>query len=275
MLVKPATTRECEYFFRRRFPRKRRLFPHALITLVQSGSSKPATGSGTVSLSSTVGAGDLIIVGINWGNFAGTYAVSDSAGNTYTQFPSVQIGISGFNDLNAFWAINTSSQSSITVTVNITGGGTHGMRLSIFDYSSSTGWLASPVDQGNSQHNATAGPSGNPGNITPTVAGTLAWSAIQLVTSGATAIIVTSPYTERPTSGGTAGTGWTSDARADSGDNQSASTSSQTCSFSWSSINSGYSSLIANFIPAAGNPILEDNSVSFMGYTPDGTVSHW
>jgi hypothetical protein len=262
MLIKTATTRECEYLFRRKLERrghrferhKRKLFPKASITLTQTGSSHPANTPGTVTLSGSVAAGDLIIVGINWGNNVGTYQVQDGAGNLYTQFPSVQSGNTGFNDLNAFWAINTSPQSSLTVTVTISGGGSHGMRLAIFEYACSTGWAASPVDQGNSQHNATSVIVATPNTISPTVTGTLGWSAIQFVVA-VTGINMTAGgsvlFTEQPTSGGTATTGWTSDGRADSADRVLDLTTNQTATYNWTT-SSGYSALIANFKPGSG-----------------------
>lgn len=219
-------------------------------TLVQSNSSKPAGTPGTVQLTSTVTSGNLLLLGINWGNNAGTYTISDDASNTWHQFPNVATGIVGLNDLNAYWAIAGSSPATLTVTVTVTGGGAHGMRLAVYEYSTTTGWGTTPIDVGNSNSTTTGTASGNPGNITPTNTGELLVSFIQFAntTSGDT---VASPFTEQPTSGGTAGTGWRSDGRADGADNTNSGNTSVTASWTWTS-SVGYSALIAAFAPAAG-----------------------
>lgn len=265
MVIRQATTRECEMLFRKQLERngyrpnrpdrfgryqKRWRGPRASVSLVQSNSASASTQSQAVVLSGAVAAGDLIIVGVNFGSsVGGTYTCTDGAGNTYTEFPNVVKGNASFNDLTAFWAINTSGQSSLTITVGAPGGVNHTLRVAAFEYSATNGWQSSPVDQGNSGNSTVAVTTLSSGNITPTISGTLAWSAIQfaVVTNSLT---VTSPYTEQPSSGGTAQTGWRSDGRADSGDNQNASTSSQNCTFSWANA-SACSSLIANFKPAS------------------------
>lgn len=219
------------------------------ITLVQSNSSHPAGTPGTCAFSTNVTAGNLLLIGINWGNSTGTYAITDTLGNTWTQFPSVPTGISGLNDLNAFWTVSASSGAN-TVTATISGGGAHGLRLAVYEYSSTTGWPANPVDgTGNKSSSLSGVTTANPGNITPSASGELVVSYIQFGNT-TSADAVSTPFTERPTAGGTAGTGWTSDGRADGADDQSSGNTALTCTWSWVTA-VAYSALICAFKPAA------------------------
>lgn len=217
------------------------------ISLSQSIASTGTSGvtSKTVIFPSNVATGDLVIVAINWGNSSGTYTISDSASNSYTQFPAVETGTT-LNDLNGYWTIHAGSPSALAVTVSIASGGTHTLRVAIYDYHSNTGWPASPVDQSSHFLGSTGVTSGDAGSISPTVTGTLVFSAIQW--SGAvSSVSVNSGFAEQ-TAGGTSGLGWLSDGRADSCDKQAATTSAQNCIFSWTTTVQ-YSAFVANFKP--------------------------
>jgi hypothetical protein len=234
-------------------------------TKIQNNNSNPAGTPGTITLSSSVAGGNILWIGINWGNNAGTYAVADNASgctNTWTRFGSVQIGVTSpnaLNDLNAYYTVNCGTQAGgITVTVTVTGGGSHGMRLALEEDHSSTGIPASPADQSNSAAcNTSAAQTCGPGNITPTVSNTLTIAMVGLQSAGATALLGQSPCTDDP-AGGTSGGGWASNGRSDSAINLSSGTSAFTCNFNWTSTNSFASSLIANF---KGNAVVPNNSL--------------
>lgn len=233
----------------------------ATITLTQSASSSTA-GVSSANLafgpSPNVATGDLIIVCDNWGNSAGTHAVTDSASNTYHTFPQVKTGIAGLNDLYCAWAIHAGSPAALTETVTVTGGGSHTLRIAIYDYNSSTGWLASPTDQSNASSTTSSSSTTGSVNIAPTVSGTLVFSAMMIqstVTSGSFTVSGTG-YSEQPAGGGS-GRGWgasgAGDTRADGCHNLNAGTGATGCSFSWSPASGGgFSFIEANFVPAAG-----------------------
>lgn len=237
-------------------------------SLVQSTSAHPNPCTGTapatcaITYSSSVTGGNLLVVGINFGNTLPStdYSASDNASgctDTWTQTPSPGTNNSSPNaigDITVLWSVACGNQASLTVTVSVASGGSHGARLGAYEYSSTTGWPASPVDKsGSSVANTTpAGSSLNTASITPSVTGTLVWSAIAIASAGATSITV-STCTERPTAGGTAGSGWTSDGRADGADIQTGGTSATVCGWSWSSTNSFSDSVIINFKPATAS----------------------
>ena len=216
-------------------------------TIVQKVSSSGTTSvsSKAVAFTSNIASGNMLFTCFNWGNSAGTPTVSDTLTNTWTEFLSVVRGVSGLNDLSCFWA-KAASSGADTVTESESGGGNHTLRVEIKEVSASTGWLASPVDQHNSASNATATccTTGNPGNITPSVTSTFFVSAMQTGTSGVTNITVTNCTEEFGS--GTAGTGWLSDGRADGATISGASTSSQTCTYSWTTA-AAWSALLGNF----------------------------
>jgi hypothetical protein len=232
----------------------------ASVTLVQSNSTSTATTtSGTVALSSTIGAGDLIIVGINFGSTTPTsysngtnYVVSDTNSLTWNACPVGPV-IQG-NAIGCYYAIDSAGHSSTTVTVTINNGGSHTLRLAAYEYSSTTGWAASPADTQNSNSNSSAVASGNGGAVTPAQAHELLWAAIQFNTAGATAITGTGTCTERPAGGGS-GLGWVGGARADACDVQDSTASATTPGFSWSSVSSAYSALVVAFKPGSSNSV--------------------
>lgn len=225
------------------------------VTLTQSNHAN-GTGISTlnVSLTGAVGAGDLIILDVNWGSATGTYAASDGAGNTYTAHGNGPIVAS--NAAHMFWAICTNAQSSLTLTMTITGGGTHTLRLAAFDYNSTSGWQGTPFDVGSSG-TGSAVLTGGASNITPAAAGELVHSVIQWGNATATSITVTAPYSEA-VAGGTTGSGWIADGRADSGDNTSCASGAQTCTFNWTG-SSNFSALIAAFKPAASSTFVPED----------------
>lgn len=228
-------------------------------TLTQSTASSTASVS-TVNLtfSGNVANGDLIIACDNWGNSVGTHAITDNksgGSNTYTVFANQvkTVGNLGFNDLYCAWAIHAGSAAALQETITITGGGTHTLRLAIFDYASTTGWPASPVDQSNSNSNSGSVAILDPGNITPTVTGTLIFSAIQF-TGVVSNIHISAGSCGMQEAGGTSGNGWASNGRADGADVQGATTSAQACSYAWTT-NFGASALIENFKPNVGGVV--------------------
>ena len=234
---------------------------NASISLTQSTSvtSTGATTSQTVTLSSAIGAGDLLIVGINWGNTTPTtyspgtnYTVSDTNGLTWNACPVGPVIQS--NSIGCFWAIDSAGHGSTTVTVSVANGGSHTMRLGAYNYASTTGWQGSPVDTQNHNSSATAVQSGDGGPVTPAAAGELIWTVIQFQTAGVTNITGTNGCTERPTSNGGSGTGWSAGSRADVCDVQNSGSTSVTPGFTWLTIGSGYSALSVVFKPAAAAP---------------------
>jgi hypothetical protein len=148
-----------------------------------------------------------------------------------------------------FWAICTNAQSSLVITLTMTTGGSHTIRLAAFDYNSTTGWQSTPFDVG-SAGSGSAVTTGSATAVTPAAAGELAHSCIQFGSGAVSSITVTSPYVEQ-VAGGTTGSGWIADGRADSGDNQNCASGSQTCTYNWTTAQ-GFSSLLAILKPTAG-----------------------
>lgn len=232
-------------------------------TTVQSASSSTAAVN-TVNLSfpgnSTTG--NLLIACTNFGNNAAgsTYTVTDNksgGSNTYTTFPTVKIGLTSLNDLTCAWAIHSGASATLQLTIACTPTGTcgtHTLRFAIIEKNSSTGFLASPVDQSAGQSTTSSVTSGDPTNITPTVSNSFMFSAIQLgVAAGTSSIIVGGGCTEEPTSNGSAGNGWAGDHRADGADSATSGLSPTKCTYSWTNAG-GYSSIAINFKPAISGP---------------------
>lgn len=221
-------------------------------TTLVSSVSNTATGVSTINV--TMGAatsvGDLICVGINWGNTTGTYAVTDNAtggSNTYTQFPSVQTGTS-LNDLNAFYA-HAATAETLTITVTISGGGSHSLRVGVLIFHSTTGWVSGTgvVDVGNSAIDTNvAHTTANPGNITPAASGELLVSFIEWGSGAVSGISVTSWNED---AGGT-GPGWGGLGRSDGAYLLSSGNTATTATWNWTT-GQNSSSLICAFKPAA------------------------
>ncbi len=219
---------------------------YATTTLVQSNSNSTAAGvSHTVALSSTVTAGNLLIVPFMFGaNKANcTYAVSDTLGNTWTQHPSGATDDTSASDsVIIFWTKTGSGGASDTATITVTGGscggGTdHTVRAGIFEYSATNGWPASPVDTSSAGNaGGSAATTGNAPNVTPSATGELIFSALVTggtITSGT--FTVSGTGFTREDAGGTAGTGFASANRIEGCDNTSSGNTATTCTFTWTS----------------------------------------
>lgn len=240
--------------------------PSASVSLIQSNSivSSGGVGSQGVAISSQVNLGDLILVGVQWGNQSGTFACADNqsgGSNTYTAFPSNPVSdtVTSGNEIWCCWGVATAtSAGGLTVTVTITGGGTHTVRMAAYAYRSTTGWKSpTPIDQSNVNHNGSAGTSGTAGSVTPTVAGSLVWSAIELSGAiGSGTLIVNAPM-KIQNAGGTNGNGWGSADRATGSDNTNSGTSAINPSYSWAN-SVGYAATVATFLPVpTGVPDLQ------------------
>lgn len=230
----------------------------ASITLTQSNSSS-TNAVNTVSLAFTgnVANGDLIIACTNFGNNAAgsVYTVTDNksgGSNTYTNFTNVVLNTGTFGDLTCAWAIHSGTAATLTETVACTPTGTcgtHTLRLAVFDYASTTGWLASPVDTGNTHTSAAGATTGNPGAITPAASGELLFAAIQFGSTIST--LTTASCTRQSAPDGTnSGNGWANIGRAGSCDVQNTSNTSTTATFNWATA-VAYSALVTAFKPAA------------------------
>jgi hypothetical protein len=222
------------------------------ITIAQHNETTQTGSSGTCAMSTTTTtSGSLLVALVNFGNNAAgtTYAATDDrsgGSNTYTEFPTngTVKAATGLNDLTGLWAINSGSQSSLTITVTVTGGGSHTLRIACKELTNGTGWLSSPVDVTNhaSSSTSTVGPVG-PGAVTPTVTGELLISAIQWG-------IITNSYSTSSSSpactlqGGTGG--WASSQKANDCDIEGATTGSQNVQWSWANA-SGYSTIVITF----------------------------
>lgn len=227
------------------------------INLVQSTSGvSGAVASFAQTFASNVANGDLVIACTTFGNNLGgtTYAATDNksgGSNTYTAFVTVELAVSTNSDLWCGWAIHSGSAAALQVTITVTGGGSHTMRMAIFDYNSTMGWPASPVDRNSGNFGAGSVTTGTSGNISPSVSGTLVFSALQLNASGVSAITLSGCCVEQ-TAGGTSGNGWASSDRADSSDNQNGTTTAnQNATYSWTGA-APFSAIIQNFKPSTG-----------------------
>lgn len=231
------------------------------VSLTQSNSASTAgVTSQAVTLSSTLASGDLIIVAGRWGNQSGTITASDGPGTTYTHITGSpkSDGVSGGNEAFLMWGILGSGQSSLTVTVSVSGGGSHTLTAAVFDYASTTGWPASPVETQTTNSSTNSANTGTSGNIT-TSNTDLIFATIE--TSGAftaASASVSAPFTTRG-AGGTSGDGYASVDRAFGGDDQNASASNYNCTFNWTGT-LGYAAIIAAFTPASVVPPFEDDS---------------
>lgn len=244
------------------------------VSLTQSANGFTSSGtSATVILNTaTIADGDLIVVDIDWGSNTGSFVVSDdhNAGN-YTSHPDGPK--TQGNQCHMFWHLNSGAVSSVTVTVSITGGGSHTIRCAAFDYNSTTGFNTTPLDQ-HSSNAVTASitmPSGS--NIIPAAAGELVHACIQYSTA-VSAINCTAPYGEQH-AGGT--NGWHSDGRATSGDNPNCASGAQTCTFNWTT-NADASTLIAAFLNGTGGTVIvyEDDSIpQFQPPMVEPIISVW
>lgn len=229
------------------------------ITLTQSNSSSTAAVN-TVNLAFTgnVANGDLIIACTNFGNNAAgsVYTVTDNksgGSNTYTSFTNVVLNTGTFGDLTCAWAIHSGSAANLTETVACTLAatcGSHTLRFAVFDYASTTGWLASPVDTGNTNNSSSGVTTGNPGAITPAASGELLFAAIEFGSAITTNLTTTNCTRQSAPDGTNTSSGWASSARAGSCDVQNTSNSSTTATFNWSTA-VAYSALVTAFKPAA------------------------
>lgn len=217
-----------------------------VLALVQSNSATTASAQTlAVTINTTsVGAGDLVKIGVNWGGLStDSMTVTDDHANSYTQCP---VSATAANILRCFWTVNPSSQTSITATVTLGGGVSHTIRMVAFEYSSTTGWPASPVDQSNTASSGAGVQTGTAGNITPTSSGQLLLCDISWGNT-VSSVTATAPFTLQAG----AGTGWGTTARAESADIQSgATTSTQTCTINWVTA-VAYGAIIVSFKPNA------------------------
>jgi hypothetical protein len=225
-------------------------------TLVQSnGCAVSGVTSTTCALSSTIANGDLLIVTGQWGNQTGTFTVTDNATGCTNAWNQLSISpksdtASGGDDEFFFWAINCGPQSTLTATVAISGGGSHSLRFAIADFSSTTGWNASPLDVQNS--NAVSGvgvTTGNPGSVTPSAGGELLFAVLGATTTVSS--FNTSSCTELD-AGGSAGTGYAGSNHVVGCYVLSTGTSATTPTFNWTSA-SAYAAIGAVFKPSTGD----------------------
>ena len=226
------------------------------VSLVQSTSGV----SGAVNFfgkafSTNVANGDLVIGCFTFGNnTAGiTYSMTDSASNSYAAFVTQETQVTNNNDLLCFWTIHAGSAAAITVTGNASGGGSHTFRLAIYDYASTTGWPASPVDKNAGASSSSSVANITTASITPSQSGTLIFSALEIGASGVTSISTNAGYSEQP-AGGTAGQGWASSLRADSADNQNGGTSATSVTYTFAGGVSAATAIIQNFKPNVAAP---------------------
>ena len=232
----------------------------ASISLVQSKSvSCSAATNCTITLSSNTTSGNLLIFGLNWGNTAGTITACDGGScsttcptstDTWSTIPSnpVADGASS-NEINVTYTKATTALTSLTYCVS--GGGSHTMRMGVFEYSSTTGWQSSPLDVSATSSNSSNTSAGS-GTITPAASGELVFAAMQWAVAVSAITVSGTGMTEQPTSNGTAGTGWISAGRIDGCDNENSGNVSTTCTFSWTTA-AASSGTIGAFKPASSN----------------------
>lgn len=178
--MQPATTRECERFFRReierhghRFERYRaRRRPSAAVSLIQhTNLDQPsAVASQTLAYVSNVAVNSLLVTVVRGASTLTGITTTDSIGNTWTK--GTFQAVSGAASLQISWAINTTAGAN---TVTITPNASSALRIAIYEYSGVA--TSSPLD---AENNNTTGTSTTPaaGSITPAAANELVIGAV-------------------------------------------------------------------------------------------------
>lgn len=121
-------------------------------------SKKDSSGTGSVTFTSAVTSGNLVVVGLTtWGQFIPSNTVTDNKGNTYTKAGEVFNTTSG-DHAAIFYAKNVSGGSSFTVSTGITD-----ITIAVHEYSGITAFA--PLDKIASS-TATSGTKLTSGNVT-------------------------------------------------------------------------------------------------------------
>lgn len=138
-----------------------------------SATSLPVTTAGTV-------IGHLIVAELSSQQGASALGISDNAGNTYTQFPTVFTGTN-------IWANNHASKDAIWYTIDAFGGVTTVTMTSpstgdlfgvVGEYASTNGWPANPTDKFGAPNDATSTNWTSGTSSTTTRASELLWGAV-------------------------------------------------------------------------------------------------
>lgn len=129
MLVKRATTEECEFLFRKKLERRGHRFEHykdkyqkplAVLSVLQAHGTSAGGGTATITGLTTTPGSLIAIVTAQGGSSSATVTVSDSASQSYTQSVSGYAGNSSPSRSSVFYVPNSVALTSITVTWSIT-----------------------------------------------------------------------------------------------------------------------------------------------------------
>jgi hypothetical protein len=225
---------------------------YATVSLTQSNSAQNASvTSQAVTLSGSLAAGDLILIAGRWGHTGDTITASDGPGTTYSHVSGSPISDSNVSTPDLcflMWGVLSSSQSSLTVTVSVTGGVNHRLIVAAFDYNSTTGWAASqPETQSATNSGGTTNTVGTTGNVT-TANTDLIFATINTDTADGGSESVTGGFTIQ-LAGGSSGNGYASVNRAFGGDIQNAAPGTYACTFHWTT-SANFGMIIAAFKPS-------------------------
>jgi hypothetical protein len=234
----------------------------ATISLTQSASTGASSSALSVSLASNTTAGHLLIVSVFYASGATSGVIitacdGGSCGATcatstdsFTAVANMPLSI-GNHQLYVAYAMASSALTSFTACGNQ---GSHSTIVAVYEYASTTGWQALPLDTSSTNTN-TGTTTGNGGSITPAVSGELIFSATawQAVVAGIT--VSGTGMTNQPTSSGATGTGWAHGGLGFSGDgcdNENSGNALTTCTFNWTTA-TDYAAAIAAFKPVAAS----------------------
>lgn len=156
-------------------------------TYVQGCVNNAAAGSVTCAMGSNITSGNLLVVSSkSAGAGAITFTVSSSAGVacTWSNAQSLQHGIEGFSAVLAYCRVPSTGAQTVQVTA--TGSSGSFTDIAVAEYSSATGFAASPLDASSSSSNSPAstscasGTTGATTNANDLVVGTcMTWNAGQ------------------------------------------------------------------------------------------------
>lgn len=240
-------------------------------SLLQSNSSDVNTVASTaLAFASNISANSLIIVMGRWGALTGTITATDTLGNTYVHVTSSPVGDGVGDDAFMLWAFSASGGAN-TVTLTVTGGGSHRITLCIVEFA--TGGTGVTVDIANGGTGAVAAGATTP-SVTTSGGSDLVVSNCNVATAQAAGqMLVNSPLTavENASNNGYAGT-----FRGMGGYQLNVTAGTYSPNYSWTT-SASWSTNIAAFIATGGGGIgFDEETWSAQAPPPvDPIVSVW
>jgi hypothetical protein len=123
MLVKSATTRDCERLFRRDLERRGHRFDHykrkwqrpkAVLSFVQAQSNFTLSTVASISATISTTGGNLLVAWCHGNSNNSVITISDSAAQTWTAVSSGSVSSAGTNNAEMFYMPNSAAVTSVT-----------------------------------------------------------------------------------------------------------------------------------------------------------------